>query len=222
MTSTLYFMFTLRKMKLIIPLMIILFTSIACGPDVRSMDELEKKLIDNRLTYNFNDEPYSGQAVVKASDQIKVKYELVNGLLDGLTYYYDAENKLNRMETYKNGELNGLFEEYYPDGKIKVNANYLNGKKHGKFSAYYPSGLLKEELTYDVGLIKGDNFLYYKDGKVRHHFHFNANGQRHGVWEKFYPNGNPKEYLIFRNGQLVPPMKRYDRAGNLINYNSVN
>ena len=120
------------------------------------------------------------------------------------------------LKRLKNDEIKTYLKEI---NQKKLN-NYLNGEKHGKYSVYFAPGQLKEQLTYDAGIIKGDNYLYYKDGKVQHHFHFNAKGERHGVWEKFHPNGNPKEYLVFKNGQLVAPIKRYDLNGNLLSYNS--
>lgn len=194
----------------------------SCGPQERSLNELDQ-IQENGQTYFFySDEIFEGYALVEENGQLIAKYTIVNGKYDGPAFFYDKEKRLIRLENYRNGALSGLFEEYFPDGSTRLSLNYLNGEKHGKYSIYYAPGQLKEELTYDEGKIKGDNYLYYKDGKVQHHFHFNERGQRHGVWEKFHPNGNPKEYLVFKNGQLVAPIKRYDLNGNIISYNSPN
>lgn len=195
---------------------------ISCGPQERSLSELNQIQENGQIIFSYSDEIFEGYALVEEDGQLMAKYTIVNGKYDGPAHFYDKEKRLIRLENYRSGELSGLFEEYFPNGSPRLSLNYLNGEKHGKYSVYYAPGQLKEQLTYDVGKIKGDNYLYFKDGKIQHHFHFNQRGQRHGIWEKFYPNGNPKEYLVFKDGQLVAPIKRYDLNGNLVSYNSLN
>ena len=196
-----------------------LFLSTGCGPKERSLSELNQIQENGRTNYIYEGEAFEGFALIEEAGQLIAKYTVVGGEFNGPAYFYDKENRLIRLETYRKGVLSGLYEAYFPDGTPRLSFNYLDGEKHGKYRVYFAPGQLKEQLTYDAGIIKGDNYLYYKDGKVQHHFHFNAKGERHGVWEKFHPNGNPKEYLVFKNGQLVAPIKRYDVNGKLLSYN---
>ena len=195
-----------------------LFLSTGCGPKERSLSELNQIQENGHTYYMYKEETFEGFALIEEAGQLIAKYTVVGGEFNGPAFFYGKENRLIRLETYRKGVLNGLYETYFSDGTARLSSNYLDGEKHGKYSVYFAPGQLKEQLTYDAGKIKGDNYLYYKDGKVQHHFHFNAKGERHGVWEKFHPNGNPKEYLVFKNGQLVMPIKRYDLEGNLLNY----
>lgn len=192
--------------------------AVGCGPKERFLDEVQLKEEKQQKRYYLGDNPYSGSLIDRSNPSAKIVYTVEAGSLNGIAEYFDENSTLTLRETYRNGVLNGRVESFYLTGVKRYSFNFLNGQQNGKQQRYYPSGKLKEELFYEADKLKGDNFLYYTNGVLQHHFHFNALGQRHGRWEKFYSNGTLKEEINYEKGVLLPPIKRYDMTGKLINY----
>ncbi len=64
-------------------------------------------------------------------------------------------------KSYKNGKLNGETFFYYPNGKIESIVPYTKGKIHGAFVCYWPNGKPKSRIHFENGLrggISGEMF----------------------------------------------------------------
>lgn len=191
---------------------------IGCAPKERFLDEVHVVTTVQKKQFLYDESPFTGTLIDRSNPAGKVIYIVEQGYINGAVKHYDAAGQLLLRENYLAGELNGLVESFFPNGTKRYAFNYLKGRKSGKQLRYYPSGSLKEELFYQGDQLKGDNFLYYPNGILQHHFHFNAQGQRHGLWEKFHSNGQLKEEASYDSGQLIPPIKRFDRSGKRVNY----
>lgn len=60
----------------------------SCGPEQRSMNELEKKHNAGLVVYTYNEEPFEGFAVINEKGTLKAKYTIVEGMLDGPSDFY--------------------------------------------------------------------------------------------------------------------------------------
>lgn len=194
------------------------FLSIGCGPQERSLEEMDFVQRDNQQLYYFEGSPFSGLVIDHTDTPARIVYTVNEGVLNGPVTHFNKAEQLVFVEQYSEGKLNGLVESFFSSGVKQYSYHYEAGIKSGPQKLYYPSGQLKKVLSYTAGRLTGDNYLYYSDGKLQYHFHFNAQAQRNGLWEKFYSNGGLKEQITYNNGLLVPPIKRYDPEGNLINY----
>lgn len=58
-------------------------------------------------------------------------------------------------KSYKNGMLNGETYFYYPNGKIESIVPYTNGKIHGALLCYWPNGKPKSRIHFEKGLRGG-------------------------------------------------------------------
>ena len=187
---------------------------LGCGPKERYLDEM---LLQNGIYYDENT-PFTGQLIDRSKLPERTVYTLQNGVYNGLSWQYDAQDRIVLKEYYRKGLLNGVVESFFTDGKTRHLFNYTNGKKSGKQQLFYSSGSLKESLFYVNGISSGNNYRYYADGKLKQFSQYNAKGQRHGVWKKFHPNGLPKEFTTFKHGKIISPVKFFNLKGQLINY----
>ena len=189
---------------------------ISCGPQERSIEEVNLVQDGDLLKYYYDGTPFSGIVIDQTKPTEKITYTVEEGKLNGPTKYFNQAKQLTLHQNYTSGKLSGLVTSFFPDGTKLYDYQYLDGKKSGPQKLYYPSGKIKSILYYQEGSLTGDNYLYYNNDKLQHHFHFNSMGQRHGVWEKFHPNGQLKERITYEKGVLTYPAQRFDVNGNLI------
>jgi antitoxin component YwqK of YwqJK toxin-antitoxin module len=101
-----------------------------------------------------------------------------NGLLEGITRYYDETGRLVGSKFYKNGSLSsegvmdekglqqGIWKEYYPEGEIKSQGLYENGRKIGEWKYFHQNKVIEQIGTYDKGKPKGNWKWYYDNGQL--------------------------------------------------------
>ena len=107
--------------------------SVACTVEIKSSDTIVKR---GRVYQRGQDHPFTG--IVVGQGRIGYRdfvclYEkqYKDGLLDGRSYYYYENGKLESIEPYDKGQLNGMMTQYYPNGKIKARIHLENGQRGG-------------------------------------------------------------------------------------------
>ena len=120
-----------------------------------------KEYFGNYLVYDgeyLNGKKWNGK--IKSND-INVKYELINGKGTFIEFFATITSKIRYEGEFLNGEKNGKGKEYI-SGSLIFEGEYLNGKRHGKGKEYH--GILKGmkfEGTYLYGhRLKGKEYDY--------------------------------------------------------------
>jgi len=68
-------------------------------------------------------------------------------------------------KSYKNGMLDGETYFYYPNGKIESIVPYADGKIHGALVCYWPNGNPKSRIHFENGLRGGGSGEMFWDKK---------------------------------------------------------
>lgn len=127
----------------VLPLFILF--SIGCTKEISS----QSAVVRRGLLYRVGGEsPFTGQVIGKGRESRHTQ----------LMIYRKA---------YKNGVLDGETYFYYPNGKIESIVPYTNGKIHGALMCYWPNGKPKSRIHFENGLrggVSGEMF-WDKDGR---------------------------------------------------------
>jgi antitoxin component YwqK of YwqJK toxin-antitoxin module len=153
---------------------------------------------------------------------IKEKTEFIDGLQDGIGFWYDKNGNIYIKASYVKGIQNGLCEEYYPNGNLKSKVNYKNDKKEGISFFYYedgnlyskenynndnlngisenyfPNGNLKSKVNYKNGKEQGLAIWYFEKGTISSKVNY-INDIQNGIREDYFPNGNLKSKVNYKN-----------------------
>ena len=103
---------------------------------------------------------------------------------------------------YQNNKLNGISYSYYPNKKIEREISFKNDKQDGIAKVYYESGSLRQETTYKNGKIEGLNKSYYKNGNVQVEGNF-KNNKAEGSAKFYFENGKLNFTLINKKGKPI-------------------
>lgn len=182
-------------------------------------------------------------------DSVQVHYlesqELyLNGLREGVSYYYCPEGYILYSYPYKNDKRSGEGYEYDKDGniisiityhrgylidKIKINRIDEKGQKQGRWIEFYPSGVRKNEVQYTDGKINGIYRKYDASGRAISEQRF-VNGEPFTINKSnndektqfaelrtsYFPNGNIQTQGAFLNDMPVGIHNDYDESGKII------
>ncbi|MBT5078694.1 MAG: hypothetical protein HOM61_07285 [Candidatus Marinimicrobia bacterium] len=97
-----------------------------------------------------------------------VEYEsqYKNGILHGVTKYWDESGNLISEAIYLNGKLHGLWTSYFAGDWVKSKVNYYYGQKHGKEESFYDNGQLQSLTEYDEGKVIFETIRWTKAGDL--------------------------------------------------------
>jgi antitoxin component YwqK of YwqJK toxin-antitoxin module len=136
---------------------------------------------------------------------VKAKYTLLNGKINGEFIAYHTNEKIKRVGNYDNGVESGLFKEYDESGNIEAEYSMSKGELNGSLKTYYPNGKLKKSGSYLNGKEQG-NFAEYDENGVKQAEYVMANDMKNGVL-KIYKDGKINILKTFRddvkNGQII-------------------
>ena len=111
------------------------------------------------------------QSIVDKDGMMFSENKLFNGSCN--TFYEDNES-LNEVRTYKDGLMSGVWAKYYVNGQLEYKGLAKRGKIHGSYLGYYPNGQLKEKGKLKEGYRDGPWVLYDNQGNLlRKEFHKN-------------------------------------------------
>jgi antitoxin component YwqK of YwqJK toxin-antitoxin module/Flp pilus assembly protein TadD len=138
-------------------------------------------------------------------------YTLFNDRMNGKSYNYDPEGKLNAIEKYEKGIFTGLaffdtagneirtiavdkekIEVEFPSviNEVLMKRTYINGSKEGLSSSYYSQGKLANEGNY-------------------------LNDEREGTWKWYNPDNTLNVVRNYQLGSLHGVNENYDLFGKL-------
>jgi len=92
--------------------------------------------------------------------------EYKNGILHGVTNYWDESGNLISEAIYFNGKLHGLWTSYFAGNWVKSKVNYYYGQKHGKEEFFYDNGQLQSLTEYDEGKVVFETIRWTKAGDL--------------------------------------------------------
>ena len=131
----------LNKLKIFVFAVMYVFI-VSCTTEVQRSDVTVKR----GLVYRSGDDrPFSGVVTGKGREghrrcQCRYEKHYKDGLLQGRSYFYYENGKLESVEPYDKGRLNGMLVQYYPNGKIKARIHLVDGKRGGdKGEMFWPS-----------------------------------------------------------------------------------
>ena len=97
---------------------------------------------------------------------IEYESEYKNGILHGVTKYWDESGNLISESIYSNGKLHGLWLSYFSGNIVKSKVGYRYGQKHGKEEFFYDNGQLQSRTEYDAGEIVFETIRWTKAGEL--------------------------------------------------------
>lgn len=112
-------------------------------------------------TYYYNEELYTGKAVIKRD-----RFYFLNGRAYGkwLTFYNNGNIK--SIINWKDGKLHGKYILYQNDGTKSSEAIYFEGKENGPYKTYHKNGLLRMTGQYEMGKPIGTWEYFDNTGKL--------------------------------------------------------
>jgi antitoxin component YwqK of YwqJK toxin-antitoxin module len=131
-----------------------------------------------------------------------------NGLRDGVWIEYYDEGNILRKSNYKNGLKDGEEVTYHKNGKINSIATYYTGFLHGKWTKWHQNGDLDEQGEYMGGKAEGHWIYYFYDKNKKRQEGFYKQSIRDSTWTDYLENGNITQQLLYRDGRIVPKVKK--------------
>lgn len=106
----------------------------ACTTEI----DVSKTMQRNGQVYQIgNDKPFSGVVAGKGRKEgyrkmgFTYKKEYENGWLNGKSYYYFLNGKIESVEPYEKGVLNGVVTRYHDNGQVRARIHFVDGLRGG-------------------------------------------------------------------------------------------
>lgn len=131
----------------------------------------------------------------------------VNRKKDSIWNFYNEQEILVSVESYKLGVKHGTWKNYYSDGIILQELNWVDGVKNGPLKNYYESGKLKMEAVYVNDSLTGATKHYSFKGLVYIHGAY-KNDLKHSWWYYFDDKGVIFDKERYENGVMVEGTKK--------------
>jgi antitoxin component YwqK of YwqJK toxin-antitoxin module len=125
----------------------------------------------------------------------------VNQEKDSVWTFFNEQDTLTSVESYKLGTPHGTWKVYYPNGKLSEETTWVDGKKHGPFRNYFSTGGIKTSGTYRFDTFNGEMIMYHLNGKPFSKGTY-VDGLRQGTWTYFSETGVKDSTQVFENGSL--------------------
>jgi antitoxin component YwqK of YwqJK toxin-antitoxin module len=115
----------------LLPLFILISTS--CTKEISVQSTVMRR---GRLYKIGGEAPFTGLVIGKGRESrhtqlMAYKKSYKDGLLDGETYFYYPNGKIESLVPYSNGKINGALICYWPNGKPKSRIHFINGLRGG-------------------------------------------------------------------------------------------
>jgi len=137
------------------------------------------------------------------------KSTYVDGIRQGMTWWYDDKGKIKSKVNFEKGKENGIYTSYYDNGKEKLVVEYVNGQKHNIQKIYYDNGQLGSQVNYNMGRREGLmtewDFEGFKSSEV-----FYKHNYKVGIKKYFDHEGKvtfTQEFKMDRNPVMVKLLK---------------
>jgi antitoxin component YwqK of YwqJK toxin-antitoxin module len=137
------------------------------------------------------------------------KSTYVDGVRQGMTWWYDDKHHIKSQVNFDNGKENGLYTSYYDNGKKKLVVHYVHGQKNGIQKIYYNNGQLGSQVNYVMGRREGI-MTEWDDEGFKSSEVFYKNNYKVGIKKYFDHKGKvvfTQEYKMDRNPVMVKLLK---------------
>ena len=137
------------------------------------------------------------------------KSTYVDGVRQGMTWWYDDKGKIKSQVHFEQGKENGVYTSHYDNGKEKLIVEYVKGQKHNIQKIYYDNGQLGSQVTYNMGRREGImtewDYEGFKSSEV-----FYKRNYKVGVKKYFDHTGKvtfTQEFKMDRNPLMIKLLK---------------
>ena len=137
------------------------------------------------------------------------KSTYVDGVRQGMTWWYDDKHHIKSKVNFDKGKENGLYTSYYDNGKKKLVVHYVNGQKNGIQKIYYDNGQLGSQVNYEMGRREGLMTEWDAEGFKSSEVFYKHN-YKVGIKKYFDHEGNvtfTQEFKMDRNPVMVKLLK---------------
>jgi len=107
---------------------------VSCGRQIEASETFTQR----GLVYERgDDEPFTGVVIGKSRREgyrnftCTFKKTYKDGKLEGRSYFYYDNGKIESIEPYEDGILNGVVTRYYDDGQLKARLHFVDGLRGG-------------------------------------------------------------------------------------------
>jgi len=171
------------------------------------MQKYFKVIIALLAIYSFSTTTLMADEYVIEDHAQKSTY--VDGIRQGMTWWYDDKGKIKSQVNFEKGKENGLYTSFYDNGKKKLVVHYVTGQKDGIQKIYYDNGQLGSQVKYDMGRREGImtewDYEGYKSSEV-----FYKHNYKVGIKKYFDHTGKvtfTQEFKMDRNPVMVKLLK---------------
>ena len=137
------------------------------------------------------------------------KSTYVDGVRQGMTWWYDDKHHVKSKVNFDDGKENGLYISYYDNGKEKLVVHYVNGQKDGIQKIYYDNGQLGSQVNYNMGRREGVMTEWDSEGFKSSEVFYKHN-YKVGIKKYFDHDGKVtfmQEFKMDRNPVMVKLLK---------------
>jgi len=137
------------------------------------------------------------------------KSTYVDGIRQGMTWWYNDKHHVKSKVNFDKGKENGLYTSYYDNDKVKLEVHYVDGQKDGIQKIYYDNGQLGSKVDYNMGRREGVmtewDYEGFKSSEV-----FYKHNYKVGIKKYFDHDGKvtfTQEFKMDRNPVMVKLLK---------------
>lgn len=165
----------------------------------------EHRWLGGRLRFRYlNKEGTHAEAIERyGNGQLKFRYLVCRGQLDGLGRIWYEDGNLQCEEEYVNGRLCGIKRAWHHNGVLEAEIYYKNGLRDGSYKLWHENGKPREVSVYVNGNYEGARTVWYPSGLTRLQCHYRAN-MRHGVEKKWDEDGKLQSNKTYARGITIP------------------
>lgn len=119
----------------------------------------------------------------------------------GYLYQLQSNNRDTILvEGYVNGLQNGISKKWFANNKLMEQRFYFNGKKNGTHLAFWENGYKKFQFIAKDDAYEGEMKEWNVDGKLIHLANY-KNGQEEGTQKLWYDNGKIRANYVIIKGK---------------------
>lgn len=114
--------------------LLVSFSLVSCTSKIEESKTYQR----NGLLYQIgSEEPYTGIVTGESSHEgyrrkpFRFKKAYEDGRLNGRSFYYYLDGKVESVEPYENGIINGVVTRYYQNGQLKARLHFVDGMRGG-------------------------------------------------------------------------------------------
>ena len=138
-------------------------------------------VLEGNQTYTRNDRLYSlvgrlpvtGRVIMRTpSGQKRAQLSFYNGLLHGLSTYWNEDGNKDAEVEYNQGMRHGITVHWHPNQNLQSRGFYYEGKLHGTLEEYYPNGDRKSRSSWQNGIPSNIREEWHQSGHLARQYKY--------------------------------------------------